>query len=93
MWLKNFISALGIVNSISKPLKIYCNNSFAIFFTKNNRTTYASKYIRIKFLVVREIVEDGEIFVEHIAIERMVADPLTKGVRPSFVKHVKNMDV
>ena len=25
-WLRNFISGLGVVDSISKPLKIYCDN-------------------------------------------------------------------
>ena len=26
LWLRNFISGLGIVDSISKPLRIYCDN-------------------------------------------------------------------
>lgn len=94
MWLKNFISALGIVDSISRPLKIFCDNSSAVFFTKNNKTTSASKHIRIKFLVVREMVEDNEIEVEHISTEEMTADPLTKGLRPViFTKHVENMGI
>lgn len=94
MWLKNFISALGIVDSISRPLKIYCDNSSAVLFTKNNRTTSASKHIRIKFLVVREMVEDKEIEVEHISTEEMIAGPLTKGLRPIvFTKHVENMGI
>jgi hypothetical protein len=94
MWLKNFISALGIVDSISRPLKIFCDNSSAVFFTKNNKTTSASKHIRIKFLVVREMVEDNEIEVEHISTEEMTADSLTKGLRPViFTKHVENMGI
>ena len=32
LWLRNFISGLGIVDSISKPLRIYCDNSAAVFF-------------------------------------------------------------
>nr|KYP45579.1 Retrovirus-related Pol polyprotein from transposon TNT 1-94 [Cajanus cajan] len=31
-WLRNFISRLGIVNSITKPLKMYCDNSTTVFF-------------------------------------------------------------
>ena len=31
-WLQNFISGLGVVNSIAKPLKIYCDNSATVFF-------------------------------------------------------------
>ena len=90
--MRNFVSALGIVDSIAKPLTIYCDNSSTISFTKNNRTTSASKHINIKFLVVREMVENGEVLVEYIRTEDMLADPLTKGLRPIvFVKHVENM--
>ena len=32
LWLQNFILGLGIVNSISKPLRIYCDNSVVFFF-------------------------------------------------------------
>ena len=92
VWMRNFISALDIVDSIAKPLTIYCDNSSAVSFTKNNRTTSASKHINIKFLVVREMVENGEILVEYICTEDMLADPLTKALRPiMFVKHVENM--
>ena len=31
-WLRNFISVLGIVDSIGRSLKMYCDNSAAIFF-------------------------------------------------------------
>ena len=36
-WLQNFISGLGVVNSISKPLKNYCDNSVSVFFSKNDK--------------------------------------------------------
>ena len=32
LWLRNFISGLGIVDSIAKPQRIYCDNSIADFF-------------------------------------------------------------
>ena len=34
VWLKNFISGLGIMDSISKPLRIYCDNSADVFMAK-----------------------------------------------------------
>ena len=37
IWLKSFISGLQIVDSISKSLKIYSDNSAAVFLTKNNK--------------------------------------------------------
>ena len=36
VWLKCFISGLRIVDSISKPLRLYCDNSAAILMSKNN---------------------------------------------------------
>ncbi|KAA0057393.1 hypothetical protein IC582_010140 [Cucumis melo] len=32
LWLRNFILGLGIVNSVAKPLRIYCDNSAVVFF-------------------------------------------------------------
>ncbi|GJV65502.1 retrovirus-related pol polyprotein from transposon TNT 1-94 [Tanacetum coccineum] len=37
LWLRNFISGLGVVDTISKPLKMYCDNTTAIFFSKNDK--------------------------------------------------------
>ena len=45
-WLQNFILGLGIVDSIAKPLKIYCDNSAAIFFSKK-KTTSIPKVLNI----------------------------------------------
>ena len=47
VWLKNFISGLRIVDSISKILRLYCDNSVAIFIAKNNKSGSRSKHIDI----------------------------------------------
>ena len=36
LWLQNFVSGLGVVDSIAKPLRIYCDNTAAVFFSKND---------------------------------------------------------
>ncbi|KAL1203510.1 Retrovirus-related Pol polyprotein from transposon TNT 1-94 [Cardamine amara subsp. amara] len=38
LWLRNFISGLGIVDTIAKPLRIYCDNSTALFFQRMKNT-------------------------------------------------------
>ena len=35
IWFKNFISALGVIHSISRPLKLFCDNSAVVFFSRN----------------------------------------------------------
>ena len=48
----------------------------------------------LKYLTVRDLVKKGDITVEHIDTESMLADPLTKSLRPiCFAKHVENMGV
>nr|XP_010906240.1 uncharacterized protein LOC105033231 [Elaeis guineensis] len=78
--IKNFISGLLVVDSISRPMLIYCDNSAIVFFPKNNKNYSGSKRIEIKYLAVKDMVKRGDIVVEHLEIEAMIADPLTKGV-------------
>ncbi|XP_031111850.1 secreted RxLR effector protein 161-like [Ipomoea triloba] len=82
VWLKNFISGLRIMDSISKPLKVYCDNSAAVFLAKNNKSGSRSKHIDIKFLAIRERIKEKVVVIQHISTELMLADPLTKGMPP-----------
>ena len=92
VWLKSFISGLRIVDSISRPLKLYCDNSAAVFMAKNNKSGSRSKHIDIKYLAIRERVKGMKVVIEHISIELMIADPLTKGMPPKYFKdHVVQM--
>ena len=52
VWLKSFISGLRVVNSISRPLKIYCDNSAAIFMAKNNKSSSRNKNLNFKYLAI-----------------------------------------
>ena len=47
IWLRNFISAL--VHSIPRPLKLFCDNSATVSFSRNTRSTSRSKHIDVKF--------------------------------------------
>ncbi|CAM8929237.1 unnamed protein product [Rhodiola kirilowii] len=76
LWLRNFISGLGIVDSIAKPLKIYCDNSAAVFFSENDKYSKGAKHIELKFLSVKKEVQKRRVLVEHIKMDMMVADPL-----------------
>ncbi|XP_059633008.1 secreted RxLR effector protein 161-like [Cornus florida] len=56
LWLRNFITNLKVVDSISRPLRIYCDNSVAVRFCNNNASGSSNKWIDMKFLVVKEKV-------------------------------------
>ena len=79
IWLRNFITRLQIIEGINKPLRINCDNKAAELYSKNNRSSSKSKHIDIKFLVVKERVQSGQVSIEHISTNSEIADPLTKG--------------
>ena len=80
VWMKNFISGLRIIDSISRPLKVFCDNSAAIFLAKNNKSESRRKHIDIKYLAIKERVKDKTMVIEHVSIELMIVDLLTKGM-------------
>ena len=84
--MQNFISTLGVVDSISKPLKLFCDNSEAIAFSKNTRSISCSKHIDVKFYFVKKKMVESLIDIEHMSTKGMLADPLTKGL-PIVVFH------
>ncbi|RVW23075.1 hypothetical protein VitviT2T_005480 [Vitis vinifera] len=92
VWLTSFIFGLRVMDSISRSLSIYCDNSVVVFMAKNNKTGSRSKHIDIKYLAISERVKEKKVVIEHISTELMIVDPLTKGMPPlKFKDHVVNM--
>ena len=83
---------LKVVDDIHKTLKLYCDNNPAVCYAHNNKSSGAPKHIGIKYYVVKDKVRDHIISLEHISIEKMLADPLTKGLPPNvFREHLAGM--
>jgi len=94
IWLRNFVMGLQIVEGIERPHKLYCDNKLDVLYSNNNRSSTKSKHIDIKFLVVKERVQSGQISIEHFGTNSMIVDPLTKGLPPKvFHEHVAHMGV
>ena len=53
IWLRNFISSLKVVHFVSKPLKLLCDNSATIPFSRNTRSVSRSKHIDVKFYLLK----------------------------------------
>ena len=81
-----------MVDDIYRPLKLYYDNNPAVQYAHNNKSSGAAKHIDIKYYVVKDKVRDHVISLEHISTEKMLADPLTKGLPPNvFREHVSRM--
>ena len=92
IWLRNFNSALGVVHSISRPLKLLCDNSATVSFSRNTMSTFRSKHIDVKFYFVKKKVSEFFILVEHTPMTNILVDLLTKGLHICiFQEHVTCM--
>ena len=91
-WLKKFMPGLKVVDDIHKPLKLYYDNDPTVCYAHNNKSSGATKHIDIKYYVVKDKVRDHIINLEHINIEKMLVDSLTKGLPPNvFREHLAGM--
>ncbi|KAK8971909.1 hypothetical protein V6N11_027676 [Hibiscus sabdariffa] len=61
VWIKKFISELGVVPSISDAMELYCDNNGAIAQAKEPRSHQRSKHILRRFHLIREIVDRGDV--------------------------------
>ncbi|PHU25394.1 hypothetical protein BC332_03726 [Capsicum chinense] len=47
---------LGLVDNIARPLKTYCDNTAAVFFSKNDKYSKGAKHMGLKYFSVKEEV-------------------------------------
>lgn len=59
---------------------LYCDNQSAIVMSKNPVLHGRTKHIRIKYHVVREAEQNGEVKLIHCKGEEQVADIMTKSL-------------
>ncbi|KAJ9547245.1 hypothetical protein OSB04_019788, partial [Centaurea solstitialis] len=85
VWLRNFLSDLREVASVSRPIDIFCDNSGAVAQAKEPREHHKSRHVLRKYHLIREIIGRGDVRICKIPTEENVADPLTKPL--ARVKH------
>ena len=78
IWMKEFITELGVVSSALDPMSIYCDNMGAIANAQEPRSHKKLKHIKLRFHAIREHVQDGDIKICKVHKDLNVADPLTK---------------
>ena len=94
VWMKEFITELGVVPSALDPMVIYCDNNGAIANTKEPRSDKHSKHIKRRFHSICEHVKDGDIKICKVHTDLNVADPLTKVLpRAKHDQHQNSMGV
>ena len=74
VWMKEFISDLGVIPSASGPMKIFCVNIGAIALAKESRFHKRTKHIKRHFNSIRDLVQMGDIEICKIHTDMNFAD-------------------
>ncbi|KAK3119169.1 hypothetical protein QOZ80_9BG0715040 [Eleusine coracana subsp. coracana] len=56
VWIRKFVSELGVVPSASSPMDLYCDNSGAIAQAKEPRAHQKNKHVLRRYHLIRDIV-------------------------------------
>jgi hypothetical protein len=94
VWIKNFISELGVVRSVSSPMDLYCDNNRAIAQVKESRAHKRVKFVLRHYHLIREIIGRGDVKICNVHTDHNVADPLTKPLPQSkYEAHMRSMGI
>nr|GEV18258.1 retrotransposon protein, putative, Ty1-copia subclass [Tanacetum cinerariifolium] len=85
VWIRKFISGLGIVPTIEEPISMHCDNTGAIAIAKDDGVTKGARHFRAKVHYLRETIKLGDVKIEKIHTDDNLADPFTKAL--AFPKH------
>ncbi|KAL4353743.1 hypothetical protein GQ457_06G011750 [Hibiscus cannabinus] len=78
VWIKKFITGLGVIPGISDAVDLYCDNNGAIAQAKEPISHQRSKHILRRFHLIREIIDRGDVEICKVHTDDNIADPLTK---------------
>ena len=92
VWIRKFISELGVVPSCPSPIDLYCDNSGAIAQAKEPRSHQKSKHILRRYHQIREIIDRGDVKICKVHTDLNIIDPLTKPLpQAKHEMHTKSM--
>ncbi|GJQ98073.1 retrotransposon protein, putative, ty1-copia subclass [Tanacetum coccineum] len=85
VWIRKFISGLGVVPTIEESINMYCDNTRAIAIAKDHEVTKGARHFQAKVRYLRETIEIGDVRIEKVDTDDNLADPFTKAL--AFPKH------
>jgi hypothetical protein len=94
IWIRNFVSELGVLPSASNLVDLYCDNSGAIAQAKEPRAHKRAKYVLQHYHLIHEIIGRGDVKVCKVHTDHNIADPLTKSLpQPKHEAHMRSMGI
>ncbi|GKA57199.1 retrotransposon protein, putative, ty1-copia subclass [Tanacetum coccineum] len=78
VWIRKFISGLGIVPTINEPIKMFYDNSAALYFANEPGVQKGARHYHKRYHYVRESIALGEIRFLKVYTDDNLVDPFTK---------------
>nr|GEX33717.1 hypothetical protein [Tanacetum cinerariifolium] len=78
VWVRKFISRLGVFPTIEEPISMYCDITRAIAIANELGITKGAIHFHAKVYYLREVIEYGDVKLEKVHTYDMLADPFTK---------------
>ncbi|WJX19609.1 phytanoyl-CoA dioxygenase [Trifolium repens] len=86
LWMKQMLSEYNVEQDV---LTLYCDNMSAINISKNPIQHSRTKHIDIRHHLIRDLVEDKVVTLEHVATDNQLADIFTKALDASKFKTLR----
>ena len=94
VWLKKFLSNLGVVRIEQVPITLFCDNNGAVAQSKDPRNYKKGKHIERKCHIIRDIITCGDVVLAKIEGANNLADLFTKALPlRTFKSHLEGMGV
>ena len=92
VWMKQFMTDLGVVPSVLNPMTLFCDNTGAIALAKEPRFHKRTRHIKRCFNSICDAVKEEDINICKVHMDLNVADPLTKPLpRAKHDQHQNSM--
>ncbi|GJT75477.1 hypothetical protein Tco_1042202 [Tanacetum coccineum] len=92
VWIRKFISGLGIVPTINEPIRMTCDNSAALYFANEPGVQKGARHYHMRYHYVRESIVLGEIRFLKVHTDDNLTDPFTKALsKGKLTQHARSM--
>lgn len=92
VWLRRILSDIGI--PMKEATTLHCDNQSCIALTKNSVFHARTKHIEIQYHYVRDLIQEGIVYMEYCPTEDNCADIFTKALGSSHLnKHLLNLGI
>ena len=94
VWLRKFITKLGVAPSLVGPVLLYCDSSGAIAQAKEPKAHQRTKHILHRYHLIQKIMDRGDVDLQKIDGKENLTDPFTKAlVIKEFDNHKSKMGI